>query len=164
VRAFPAMRSPSLLPCAWTIVFATSCASAPPTYATRTELDAATTPDAAAPPAQREDGNQRPAHGHRSARAPALVLGGLGVAAGLAAIGFAIAGAAQNTSIKNGGFATATSISGAEIAGERDNEVAYGAGALSIALLTVGAALYLYSLPAEPHSSQSAAAPALFKF
>jgi hypothetical protein len=88
------------------------------------------------------------------ARKVTMGAGVVSIIAAATAVGFTVAGASANSSIENGGLATASDISDAASRGQTYNQIAFISAGVSA--LTLGAALglYFYSWPNEPSESK----------
>lgn len=96
---------------------------------------------------------------YATARRNAHIAGGVTVVAALTCAGFTIASAVNDSSIKDGGFATGGDIGDAASRGQTFNEVAYVTGAATAIAAGVTIALYAYARSPKETSS-SVAKPA----
>jgi hypothetical protein len=93
----------------------------------------------------------------RSARRTAgFVVGGIGGGLGVTSLVFVGLGAAQNSAVRNGGYANAAAIANADSTGHTYNTVATVTGIVGLVGLLVGGPLLLFNLPASEAATRAA--------
>jgi hypothetical protein len=84
---------------------------------------------------------------HAAPQRAAVIVAIAGGVAAAGAIGCTIAGAAEDESIENGGFATGKDIAAAASRGDAYNQAAFVSGAIAIGALAAAFGLYMYGSP-----------------